>query len=130
VDVPRDRFLTAGDAWRALRCGTIDGERCGVARIQAARGAWFVGASVLRDLAALNKRELLPWDYWGFAHDWGPGTVIPPTAAARLDEIAALIAGQTSDWRALRATYEASEDLRVPAAVVSFPQGKPIKVRL
>jgi len=120
ADVPRDRFLTARDACQALRQGTIDGETCGVSFTPTIRGAWFVGASILRDLAPLNKRELLPWDYWGLARDWGPGTVIPPTAAARLDEIAALIAGPTPDWRALRAAKEAREDLCVPATGSRF----------
>ena len=128
-DVPRDRFLTAGEAWRALRRRTIDGETCGVSFIPAVRGAWFVGASILRDLAALNMRELLPWDYWGLAREFcGPGTTIPPAAAARLDEIAALTAGLAPEWQALRATYEAADDLRVPPTVLSFPGGKPIEV--
>jgi hypothetical protein len=87
---------------------------CGVSRIPAARGAWFVGASILRDLAALNARELLPWDYWGLAREWGRGTVIPPMTAARLDEIAALIAGPALDLGAVRAAYETAEDFRVP----------------
>ncbi len=130
-DVPRDCFLSAGEAWRGLRRGTIDGERCGVSFIPAVRGAWFVGASILRDLAALNTRELLPWDYWGLARTFsGPGASIPPAAAVRLDEIAALTAGPAPEWQALRATYEAADDLRVPPTVLSFPGGKPVEVRV
>ena len=128
-DVPRDRFLTAGDAWRALRRGIIDAETCGVSFIPVIRGAWFVGASIVRDLAALNAREMLPWDYWGLARAFsGPGTTIPPAAASRLDEIAAITAGQAPSWPALRATYGTANDLRVPSTVLSFPGGKPIEV--
>jgi hypothetical protein len=129
LDVPRDRFLTAGDAWRALRGGIIDAETCGVSFIPVIRGAWFVGASILRDLAALNAREMLPWDYWGLARAFsGPGTTIPPAAASRLNEIAAITAGLAPSWPALRATFETANDLRVPATVLSFPGGKPIEV--
>jgi len=28
-------------------------------------GEWFMAASVIRDLAALNKVETPPWDVWG-----------------------------------------------------------------
>ena len=63
-DVPRDRFLSAGRAWRQARSGRLDPEQCGVCSIGIA-GLWFMASSVVRDLAALNKRETLPWDYWG-----------------------------------------------------------------
>ena len=28
-------------------------------------GYWFIAGNLVRDLAALNKVELLPWDDWG-----------------------------------------------------------------
>ena len=31
-------------------------------------GLWFIAGNVIRDVAALNNREMLPWDVWG-AHD-------------------------------------------------------------
>ena len=126
-DVPRECFLTASDTWRSLRQHTIDGQACGVSFIPAVRGAWFVGASILRDVAALNLRELLPWDYWGMARSLGPGQAIPLAVAAHLDEVAAIVAGPAPDWQALRAFYEADEDLRVPPTVLSFPGGTPIE---
>jgi hypothetical protein len=124
-DVPRDHFLTAGDVWRGLQRGTIDPESCGVSFVPPIRGAWFVGASLLRDLAALNARELLPWDYWGLARSFRPGTAVPAAVGARLDELAALTAGPATDWPTLRRTYETGEDLRVRATVLSFPRGEP-----
>jgi hypothetical protein len=128
TDVPRDRFLTAGEVWRGLRRREIADATCGVSFIPAVRGAWFVGASIVRDLAALNGRELMPWDYWGLARELRPGTTIPPTTAARLDEVADVLAGSTPDWSALRALYQAADDLRVPATVLSFPGGAPVEV--
>jgi hypothetical protein len=28
-------------------------------------GLWFIAGNVIRDLAALGNREMLPWDVWG-----------------------------------------------------------------
>ncbi|MET8243982.1 transglutaminase domain-containing protein [Streptomyces sp. NPDC005202] len=65
MDVPRDRFLVAGDAWRACREGRTDPRTFGVTGLDWVRGLWFVRADVQRDLAALHGVELLPWDAWG-----------------------------------------------------------------
>jgi hypothetical protein len=29
------------------------------------RGLWFIAGNLVRDVAALNNREMLPWDVWG-----------------------------------------------------------------
>jgi hypothetical protein len=128
TDVPRDRFLTAGEVWRGVRRREIDDATCGVSFVPAVRGAWFVGASILRDLAALNGRELLPWDYWGLARELRPGTAISPASSARLDEVADVLAGSAPEWSALRDLYEGADDLRVPPTVLSFPGGTPVEV--
>ncbi len=130
TDVPRDRFLTAGEVWRGLRRREIAEATCGVSFVPAVRGAWFVGSSILRDLAALNGRELLPWDYWGLARDFRPGTTIPPASATRLDQVAEVLAGSAPDWSAVRALYEAGDDLCVPRTVLSFPGGAPVEVEV
>ena len=41
------------------------------------------GGSVVRDLAALNKREMLAWDYWGLAREFRPGATVSGAAAVR-----------------------------------------------
>ncbi len=88
----------------------------------------MVGASIVRDLAALNGRELLPWDYWGLARTFGPGTSVSSPTASRLDEVAGLTAGPTLDWPRVRTTYRTSKDLRVPPIVLSYPEGTPREV--
>lgn len=126
-DVPRDRFVTAGLAWQGVRSGRLDPATCGVSAIRIA-GAWFVAGSVVRDLAALNKREMLPWDYWGISRAMRPGVPFSAETAARIDALGALIADPGRDWKALRETYDRDEALRVPSVVMSFPRGVPTEV--
>jgi hypothetical protein len=66
---------------------------------------------VVRDVAALNKMELLPWDVWGrmaFKEDPDPDT------ASLTDRVADAVA--TGDLAAIRHVYE-DDDVRVPDKV-------------
>ena len=66
----------------------------------------------MRELAALNKMELLPWDVWGaMTFQEEPDA----TAASLTDTVAGVIAG--GDIDAIRTVYEDSDDLRVPDEV-------------
>lgn len=62
ADVPRDQFLVAGDAWSLCRSGGVDPSAFGILDMH---GLWFVAGNLVRDAAALNNREMLPWDVWG-----------------------------------------------------------------
>src|SRR6516225_1528636 len=62
ADVPRDQFVVAGDAWSACRCGRADPSSFGILDMH---GLWFIAGNLVRDIAALNNREMLPWDIWG-----------------------------------------------------------------
>lgn len=62
LDVERDQFLVAGDAWRLCRTGKADPKSFGILDMW---GYWFIASNVVRDIAALNNREMLPWDVWG-----------------------------------------------------------------
>jgi hypothetical protein len=64
TDVPRDRFLVAGDAWTRYRSGSADPDRFGLSAINET-GAWWIAANLMRDAAALDGVEVLPWDCWG-----------------------------------------------------------------
>lgn len=126
ADVPRDAFIVGGDAWRRVRRGALDAETCGVSAIAIA-GVRFVASSVVRDLAALNKREMLAWDVWGLPGAPAPGAPIPEPVGARLDVVAALTAAPDLDWKILRKTCE-EEGFRVPPVVVSFTDRGPVEV--
>jgi transglutaminase-like putative cysteine protease len=113
TDVPPDKFLAGGDAWQLCRDGRADPERFGILDFW---GAWFVRANVVRDLAALNKMELLPWDGWGLMT--GVDEIGEVTADRLTDDVATTtVAG---DWRDVRRLYEGNEQLRVPATVMSY----------
>ena len=62
ADVPRDQFVVAGDAWSRCRSGSADPSAFGILDMH---GLWFVAGNLVRDVAALNNREMLPWDVWG-----------------------------------------------------------------
>jgi hypothetical protein len=62
ADVPRDQFVVAGDAWAACRSGRADPNCFGILDM---RGLWFIAGNLVRDVAALNNHEMLPWDVWG-----------------------------------------------------------------
>jgi hypothetical protein len=67
LDVPRDRFLVAGDAWRACRNGA-DAMNFGIAGTPM-WGLVEVYGDLFQDLAALQNIELLPWGWYGLAKD-------------------------------------------------------------
>lgn len=62
ADVPRDQFMVAGDAWSLCRSGSRDPNAFGILDMH---GLWFIAGNLVRDIAALNNREMLPWDVWG-----------------------------------------------------------------
>jgi len=64
TDVPHDRFVIAGDAWRQVRAGEADPSRYGLSPVNEA-GEWWIAGNLVRDAAALAGIETLPWDVWG-----------------------------------------------------------------
>ena len=127
AEIPRDRFLTAARAWQKLRRGDGDPARFGVSILGIA-GLGFVAGSLLRDLAALAGEEMMPWDYWGPARDFGARRPIPPEWMDRLDDLANdLVVPLDPDPLALLAKYPWAA---LTPTVLSFPEGKPIEVSL
>lgn len=87
TDVPRDQFVIAGDAWTRVRAGEADPQRFGLTAINEA-GDWWIAANLMRDAAALENVEVLPWDLWGKMPE--PGDTVD---AELFDELAAATAG-------------------------------------
>jgi Transglutaminase-like superfamily len=112
ADVPRDQFIIAADAWARCRAGKADPTRFGIFDM---KGLWFIAGNVLRDLAALNNDEMLPWDVWGpmMLGD----AEITPQAFALFDKIVALTLAPDENFARLRDLYETDTALRVPLQV-------------
>ena len=114
LDVPRNRFIIAGDAWQMCRSGRADPAAFGLSMVPHLHGLWFIAGNVVRDLASLNKAELLPWDAWG---------LMPPSDAefseetkGVIDKIAALTLAGDEAFPEIRALYQ-DDRLRVPPQV-------------
>jgi hypothetical protein len=115
TDVPRDQFVIAGDGWRRTRAGQADPDRFGLTTLDEA-GAWWIAANLMRDAAALDNVELLPWDLWGVMPE-----PADPVDVELFDELAVATAGP--DLAHVRRLL-ADERLRVPAEVFNVQHGR------
>ncbi len=114
LDLSRDQFVVAADAWRQCRSGAADAARFGIGFTNL-RGLWFITGSLSRDLAALNKMELLPWDVWG-----AQAAIDAELSLKELtfyDALAAMMVDPDRELAELRALYETDERLLVPSVV-------------
>jgi len=114
LDVPRDRFLLAGQAWQRCRIEHANPKDFGILEL---RGLWFVRGNVVRDLAALAKRELLPWDGWGIMADEHESDA---SELELLDRTAALSLASDATHRERLALQASEPGLRVPRAIINF----------
>jgi hypothetical protein len=126
ADVPRDRFVAAGPAWIRLRRGEGDPARFGVSALGLG-GLWFAAGSLLRDLAALDMQEMMPWDYWGPARDFRPGAEIPAGRLRRLDDLAGTLAALDETDADPGPILSEHAWAALESSVLSFPQGDPIE---
>ena len=109
LDVPRDRFLVAGDAWRACRNGA-EPMNFGVAGTKM-WGLIEVYGDIFQDLAALQNIELLPWGWYGLATDDGGAEEVE-----LIDNLAAISSvADAAALVALRGMLAADERLRPPS---------------
>jgi hypothetical protein len=115
TDVPRDAFVVAGDAWARCRSGGGDPARYGLSSIGEA-GSWWIAANLMRDAAALDGVELLPWDDWGAM----PGPGEEPDAGL-FDRLAALT--RDPDPAQVHRVLTSDERVRVPATVRNALRG-------
>ena len=113
TDVPRDRFVVAGDAWQQCRAGRADPNLFGLSIIKE-QGLWWIAQNLIRDLALLNRVEMLPWDVWGIMPR--PTDNIPDEDREFLDRVAALTLGGDDTIAALREIYH-DPRVKVPRKV-------------
>jgi hypothetical protein len=114
LDVPRDRFVIAADAWAKCRAGKADPAKFGTVRGNL-RGLWFVATNLVHEVAGLNKVELLRWDSWGAIPR--PDEPLQDDQLAFFDELAALTQEPDDSFEERRRRYESDARLHVPPNV-------------
>lgn len=128
LDVPRDQFIVGGQAWKMCRSGAADPDSFGIFDM---RGLGFIRGDFIRDVAALNKVELLPWDCWGLILKYEmDDNQIEATDLALLDQLAELTSGDVPDFEQVRSLYEADPRLRVTETIQSYVDGNLQSIRL
>lgn len=121
LDVPPDRFITGGAAWTMCREGGADPETFGIFDMS---GMGFIRGDMMRDLAALEKMPLLPWDCWGAMLDE------EITHLELMDRVARATVPGTTDYDEI-AELNQHPLLKVPETIVSWMGGsEPIKIKL
>jgi Transglutaminase-like superfamily len=112
-DLRPGQFLSGGEAWIAYRQGRIDASTFGVYGTDN-WGAAEIRGNAVKDLAALNKVEMLPWDEWGRMTASYQGRT-----GGEYDELIDTVAAVcAADEPAAVAALYASEDLAVPDQLV------------
>jgi hypothetical protein len=127
LDLPRDQFLVAADAWNRCRTGEADPSKFGI-DFAGLRGLWFIAGSLVRDLAALNKMEMLTWDIWGAQPQ--PDRALENEQLAFFDRLAAIICAPDTSFDELREYYAKDDRLRVPATVFNAVLNRPEAIRM
>lgn len=101
-------------AWHACRSGDADPMDFGI-ETTGMRGLWFVTGSLMRDLATLDKVELLPWDVWGVQP--APDADVSKEALSCFDGIAEVTADPDTNHEEIRRRFAMDQGLTVPATV-------------
>ena len=115
LDVPRDQFIVGGQAWKLCRSGQADPDTFGMADMH---GLQFVRGDFVRDVAALNKMELLPWDCWGIMEQ--PDEALRTGDWVLLDRLADMTCGDVPEIDEVQRLYHADARLRVPVMIQSY----------
>jgi hypothetical protein len=122
LDVPRDQFLVAADAWNLSVRDAADPARFG-AVFADLYGLWYVAGNVVRDVAALNKVESLPWDVWGGQPQ--PSAELSDAQREYFGELAALSREPDAAFDELQKRYATDELIRVPETVFNAVLQRP-----
>ena len=125
LDVPRDQFIVGGAAWKMCRSGHADPDQFGIFDLH---GMDFIKGDFLRDLASLNKMELLPWDCWGLV--FTDYVTLPPDDLSMLDRLADLTSSDVPNFDLVRQLYESDPRLCVGEVIQSYVNGNMERIEL
>ena len=122
ADVPRDGMLVAGDAWKMCRSNKAEPKQFGISFAEL-RGQWMIAGNLVRDIAALNRMELQPWDVWGAQPQ--PDETLDDEQLAFFDQLAELSREPDGNFDALRELYQNDGRLTVPSQVFNALRDRP-----
>lgn len=116
MDMPPGEFVLAGEAWQMCKGGLADPDHFGIFEWH---GWDFIRGNVVRDLLALNKVEVLPWDFWGLltrdlAH-------YNEEELALIEQAARLTLGGDPAFPEIRTLYTKNPSLQVPTEWLDRP---------
>lgn len=130
TNVPHDQFLVAGEAWRLCRANKAKPDTFGVYGI-GVKGLWFVRASVLRDIASLNKVELLPWDYTDFYDKpFKNMSELSLEEISLLDKLSQFSSDPDRNFDELQEVYVSTSELQAKENITSYTLTGPRKLSL
>lgn len=139
VDLYRDQYVTGSRAWLQCRSHEIDGDRFGIScdpqvfGLKTLYGQWFARGNMLRDFAALNRVETVPylirvsrglsWDEWRLvgSHDSSLDAADDSVLDAAAGAALALEGGSDGSLDRVRAMYEGTPALQVPERYLVRP---------
>jgi len=121
LDVPRDQFVVAGQAWQMCRHREADPQKFGIFEWH---GWWFIWGNVVRELLAYSKVEILPWDVLPGCMTHEMEDPLPEGVELALyDGIAALTLAGDLAYQELRAVVERDARFQIPTEIFQSKVG-------
>lgn len=121
-------FLISSKAWNLCRSKKANPDLFGVHNI-GIKGLWFIRASLFRDLACLNKLELLPWHYTKFSFKlFKDIDEIGNEEVALLDNAALLLNQPDKNLKKIITLYNQDPRFNMAFKLYGYLTGDPVKV--
>lgn len=128
-DLTKSQFLVAGEVWQLCRQGKANPNLYGVHSIDV-KGLWFIRSSVIRDFYALNKIELLPWDYTEFGDKpFDNISELKPSKIDIIDKISNLTINPDKNLSEIISLYKSDKRLKIEE-IISYTIAGPKKIKI
>ncbi|QLF69930.1 transglutaminase domain-containing protein [Peteryoungia desertarenae] len=127
LNVPKAKFLTAAEVWKRCRLREMDPDRVGISHANL-YGLFFIAGSLIRDIAAFCRVEMLPWDVWGAQPR--PDDALDPEKLAYFDDLAEHMLSADSNPVLIERLYATDQRLTVPTHVFNALRNRTEPARL
>jgi hypothetical protein len=111
-DTPPENFMTGGQAWLNCRSGEDDPMSFGIGEDY--WGLRMIRQNLLRDLLALNKYELIPWDDIPNSLLNRDHSEPTPEQFTFLDHVAEVTVNADTEFEEIQRLYKENPSLHVP----------------